>query len=344
MTASGSGLPGLVRVGVVGTSWWPDWLYLPVLKGHAQVSLSAICGRNRDRAGEMAAKYAIPAVYTDYEEMFRLGNLDAVVIAVPDDLHYTIAMAAMEAGLHVLGEKPMAFNLEQARKMCAKAEAARVKHMIFFTYRWVPYIRALERLLSQGTIGRVLDVQFTYIGDYARGAEYQWKWDRQHGLGVLGDLGSHLIDMARLTVGEIARVQASLNVRIPKAHPAGESYPAANDSATLALQFANGAAGTIFASAGVQLGSRGQVQRILLAGEEGTLEVTSDWTGYSLRGLRGSETEFQELPIPEEFLQGTQRSAPLLRTIYGYIFDPIDRPAPVYRQHSGGQAGGPGFL
>ena len=300
-----------VRVGVVGTSWWPDLFYLPVLKSHAQVNLSAVCGRGQARAEEMAAKYGIPQVYTDYEEMFRKGNLDAVVIAVPDDLHYPIAMAALEAGLHVLGEKPMAFNLDQSRRLLAEAEAAGVRHMIQFTWRWAPYFRTLQSLISQGYIGRCLDAQFAYFSDYALGGEYQWKWDRQHGLGILGDLGAHLIDLARLTVGEIAVVQAALSVRVTKAHPDGKAYQPANDSATLSVRFSNGAVGTIFTSAAVKTGSRGQVQRAVLCGEDGTLEVDSDSLGYSLRGIHAKETEFHEIPIPEEFLQGTQRNAPV---------------------------------
>ena len=218
-----------VRVGVVGTSWYSDAMHLTALNSHSQATVSAICGRNRDRAEELAAKFGILSVYTDYEEMIRLANLDAIVIAVPDDLHYPITMATLDAGLHVLCEKPMAFTLEQARQMLAKAEAMRVKHMVYFTWRWAPYFRLLHRLVSQGYIGRCYDAHFYYVGGYARGGEYQWKWDQQHGLGVLGDLGSHMIDQALFTVGEIARVHASLSVRVPKAHPDGNAYEAAND-------------------------------------------------------------------------------------------------------------------
>ena len=92
-------MPGEVRVGVIGTSWWADDMHLPSIKSHPQARLAAICGRNRERAEEMAAKYDIPLVYTDYREMIAKGGLDAAVISTPDDLHYPITMAALDAGL-----------------------------------------------------------------------------------------------------------------------------------------------------------------------------------------------------------------------------------------------------
>ncbi len=91
-----------VRVGMVGTSWYSDISHLNLLKSHPGAVTAAICGRNRVRAEEMALKYAIPTVYTDYRDMIQHGHLDAVVIATPDDMHYPMVMAALDAGLHVL--------------------------------------------------------------------------------------------------------------------------------------------------------------------------------------------------------------------------------------------------
>jgi predicted dehydrogenase len=81
----------------------------------------------------MAAKYEISAVYTDYRAMIQAGGLDAVVVSTPDDLHYPMTMRALDAGLHVLCEKPMALTLVQAQEMYECAEAAGVKHMVCFT-------------------------------------------------------------------------------------------------------------------------------------------------------------------------------------------------------------------
>jgi predicted dehydrogenase len=294
-----------VRVGVIGTSWYADLIHLPNLKSHPGAVTAAICGRNLARAEEMARKYSIPNVYTDYHEMLRSGNLDAVVVAVPDDLHHPMTMAALDAGLHVLCEKPLAFNVIQAREMLAKAESVGVKHMTCFTYRWLPEYRYLQRLVQEGYIGQCYNAHFEYVADYARSAAYQWKWDCQHGLGALGDLGSHMIDMAHWVVGDVARVQASLRVRFSKPRPVGQPYEQANETADLTLQFANGALGTICVSTVASQGSRGQVRRITLHGERGTLELECHSDRYAVRGIHDDETVFHDLLVPEDILQGT---------------------------------------
>lgn len=309
-----------VNVGMIGTSWYADRMHLPALKSHARARLVAICGRNRLRAEELAGKYEIPNVFSDYREMLQHGDLDAVVVAVPDDLHYPITMAALDVGLHVLCEKPLAFSLDQAKEMLAKAESAGVKNMTYFTWRWVPHIRYLCQLVDEGYIGQCYDAQFHYAGSYARQSGYQWKWDRRHGLGVLGDLGSHMIDLSRLLVGEITQVQASLSVRVDKPKADGTPFEAANDSASLMVGFANGATGTVFLSAVADLGDRGQEHRIVLYGDRGTLEVYADASTQTVRGLRNGESEFRILPVPESILRGIDQKASLWRDQFAQLF------------------------
>src|SRR4051812_16258309 len=111
-----------VKIGVIGTSWWADIVLLPMFVNCERAAVTAICGRNRARGDEMAAKYNIPQVYTDYYQMIEQGNLDAVVVATPDDTHYEMVMAALDAGLHIFCEKPVALNAKDAKAMYDKAE------------------------------------------------------------------------------------------------------------------------------------------------------------------------------------------------------------------------------
>jgi len=134
-----------LNIGLVGTSDYTQTVNLPVLSNHENVNVVAICGRNRTHAQEVAAEYGIPQVFTDYEEMFALPGLDAVIIATPDDLHYPMTMAALRAGLHVFGEKPMALNAQQAKEMLDAAEQAGVKHMIMFTWRFFPHYQYMQQ-------------------------------------------------------------------------------------------------------------------------------------------------------------------------------------------------------
>src|SRR5687768_17142367 len=146
-------MPTIVRIGVVGTSWWADGFHLPSLASHPSAVVAAICGRNRGRAEALALKYSIPAVFADYREMIDTGGLDAMVVLAPDALHYQIAMQALDAGLPIVCEKPLALDAAQAREMYERAEAAGVVHMTFFTWRWVPYFRYLKQLVDEGFIG-----------------------------------------------------------------------------------------------------------------------------------------------------------------------------------------------
>jgi predicted dehydrogenase len=298
-------MPEKIRVGVVGTSGYSEMMHLAHLKELPEADLCAICGRNRSYAEEVAAKYNIPQVYTDYQEMIEHANLQALVVVTPDDLHYRVTMAALDAGLHVLCEKPMAINSTQAKAMLEKAEMAGVKHMVFFTNRWMPHHKYLRKLLDQGYLGRLYQANFRYVGDY--GSEYMWRFDKQRSNGILGDLGSHMIDLARWFGGDITQVSGQLSSFIQRIDPDGQPMDSANDAALVALRFANGAQGIIQVNAVAQMGELGHQQHVILYGEEGTLEVNYDIIGggIEIRGIRREEKEFHILEIPPE-LWGTK--------------------------------------
>jgi len=300
-----------VRVGLVGTSWWADLLYLPSLQHHSHTQLAAICGRNRARAHEMATKYQIPQVFTDYRTMIEQGQLDALIVATPDDLHYPITLAALDAGLHVLCEKPLAYNAEQARVMVEKAEAAKVKHMVFFTNRWLPHVQYVQKLIAEGHIGRCFHAEFRYFAGYDRTPHYKWRFDPQRAHGILGDLGSHMIDLARLYVGEIARVSAHLQTYATYVDPNGQPMPGANDAALLAVEFANGAQGVIHISAVAQMAGRGMQQQIALHGEAGVIEIGPE-NDVTVRAARAGEEQLQTLPIPDAYWGEIDRAQPYL--------------------------------
>jgi predicted dehydrogenase len=294
-----------VRVGLVGTSWWADLMFLPSLKSHPKAEVVAICGRNRSRAQELAQKYGIRRVFTDYQEMIEQGNLQALVVAAPDDLHYPITMTALEAGLHVLCEKPLALNASHAKAMYEKAEAVGVKHMVLFTWRWLPHFRYLRRLIDEGYIERCFHCHLNFLGSYGRAGHYMWRFDGQRANGILADLGSHMIDFARWYIGDIARVSASLTTFVERVGPA-EDQPLepANDSALLLVEFENGAQGSIQVSAVTHTADRGVEQHLSLYGEGGTLHADVVFEGVEngsvIRGARQNEAQFQTLPLPDE--------------------------------------------
>jgi hypothetical protein len=114
----------LVNVGVLGTSYWVADFHLPALRSHAGARVRAICGRDRRRTQALAEQHDLPEVYTDYRAMIDSSELDALVVVMPEDLHHPMVMAGVEAGLHVLCEKPMAFMADRSGEMLAAAERA----------------------------------------------------------------------------------------------------------------------------------------------------------------------------------------------------------------------------
>ena len=298
-----------VRVGVIGTSWWADMLLLPPLQSHQAAQSTAICGRNRTRAEEMASKYAVQQVFTDYRQMIDQGNLDAVVVAAPDDLHYEMVMYALDAGLHVLCEKPVANNAEQALAMYERAEAAGVKHLVMYTWDWLPHHRYLKQLIDEGFIGRPYHACFTLQGGNGRSSAYAWRFDGQRANGVFGDQGSHLVRLARSFMGDIANVSANLATHVQHVHDDGQSVKPVNDSALVTVEFASGAQATLQASAVAHLGSHIIEFSVVLYGEGGTLESSFNFAqpDQPIQALRAGEDQFVDLTIPDAFWKGGSR-------------------------------------
>jgi predicted dehydrogenase len=287
-----------IRVGIVGTSGYADFMHLPSLASHPQAAISAICGRNTERAAALAQKYGIPQVFGDYRAMLADGALDALVVAAPDDLHYAIASDGLTAGLHVLCEKPLALSAEQAWALYRQAEAGGRTHLVHFTYRWRPWYRHMRDLIAQGYIGRLYHCQLRCLGGYGRSGQYAWRFDRRRGHGILADLGSHMIDLARWYAGEIAGVSAHLATFVARPGVDGQPLDPANDSALLALEFANGAQGMIHVSAVADLAERGMEKHVVLHGEEGTLEVYERGQAWELWGTHSGDERMQRLEVP----------------------------------------------
>jgi predicted dehydrogenase len=283
-----------------------------MLKADPRVTLAALCGRNHQRANEMASKYGFERVCTDYRDMIGRGDLDAVVVSAPDDQHYQMVMDALEAGLHVVCEKPLALDAAHAKAMYEKAEKKNLRHMAFFTWRWMPHCRYARGLVEEGAIGRLYHAAFRFSGGHGRNPQYGWRFDRARSNGVLGDLGSHMLDMARYLAGDIAQVGAVIAAHTP--HNDGDCRPmeAANDSASVLVQFSSGAHGTVDVSSVARTGKSYPEQQVALHGEAGSLVIElSLSSGLSLRYAKGDDP-LQDVAVPESYFQGIETAQPFL--------------------------------
>lgn len=295
----------MVKIGIVGTSWWPDEMYLPALKNHPNTEVVAVCGRDAARTQHFAEKWQIPTFYTNYRDLISSGKIEALIVASFNETHYPITMAALEAGLHVLCEKPLAITYAQAREMAEKARQVGVNTMVAFTHRYMPSNRYLKQLLDEGYIGKPYTLNLRYYSGGARKAGYKWKNDKSvPGAGVLYDLGSHWLHLARWFYGEIVGVSCYMDAILSH-----EGHQSSDDIATMTVKFANGAMGILTVGRlGWEGNKPGQTMEMDFHGSDGTLYHTLDWdTVQALRGVKDKQMGIRELSIPDTIWQGARQ-------------------------------------
>ncbi len=173
------------------------------------VELAAVCGRDEAAVAAFAQKHGWQSYETDWRKLVERADIDAIDIGTPNDSHCAITVAAVQAGKHILLEKPMAMSLAEAKEMHAEAVKAGVKHQIGFNYRRVPAIALAKQIIANGHIGQIYHWRAVYNQDWIVDPEFPlvWRLDKRiAGTGAIGDLASHIIDLAHYLVGPIAEV------------------------------------------------------------------------------------------------------------------------------------------
>ncbi|MFF7051636.1 Gfo/Idh/MocA family protein [Streptomyces griseorubiginosus] len=203
----GVGMVGYAFMGAAHSQGWRT-------AGHAfdlplRPVLAAIAGRDAQRVRAAADKHGWAATETDWRALITRDDVQLVDICTPGDSHAEIAIAALEAGKHVLCEKPLANSVVEAEAMVAAAEAARSRGqlaMVGFNYRRVPALTFARRLIADGRLGTLRHVRVSYLQDWLVDSDFPltWRLQREHaGSGALGDLGAHIVDLAQFLAGEV---------------------------------------------------------------------------------------------------------------------------------------------
>lgn len=222
-----------LRIGLVGAQYIGN-LYVHALKQVQGAEIVAVASPNT--AGQFAAKHGIAAHYKDYGSMIRDCELDAVAIAAPNDVHHDVCLAAADAGKHVLCEKPLAMNLDQAGRMVAACKRAGVVLMYAENLLFAPMYVRVGELARKGSVG----APFLVKQSQSHGGPYsEWFWDVERaGGGVLLDMGCHSIHTICATMGAWPEaVSATLGRYVHGARTQGE------DHATVLLHFPGGRLG-----------------------------------------------------------------------------------------------------
>jgi predicted dehydrogenase len=222
---------------------------------------------NHDLATEAANRLGFSHAVSDWRRIIDDPEIDIVDIVTPNNSHAEIAIAAAQAGKHVICEKPLGPTAAEALTMLRAVEAAGVTHMVAFNYRHTPAVALARKFIEEGRIGTIRNFRGTYLQDWSADPNSPLSWRFQKkiaGSGAVGDIATHVIDMARYLVGEIAAVNAMTRTYITErpvpnsatdrlgAAPRLSGVPKAevdvDDEVLTLLRFQNGAVGSLEAT------------------------------------------------------------------------------------------------
>lgn len=236
-------------VGVIGLGF--GRAHIPAFQAHG-CEVVGVCQRDQSSAHAVAKRYHVPQVFERWEQLLERARPDIAVVAAPPALHHTIAVEALAAGAHVLCEKPLAMDAEQALAMAEAARRARRVAMTCFNWRFPVAMQRFHALVEAGHVGRPFEIHARFL--VPRWADETlaptWRMDRaQAGHGVMGDLGVHLVDLVRWNFGEFTRVSAHAGIAHPsRTVPGGERPADTEDFCAVQGELASGAHVTLTAS------------------------------------------------------------------------------------------------
>jgi len=300
---------GMVGYGFMGAAHSQGWRVAPrFFDLPAQPSMDILVGRNETAVADAATKWGWKETLTDWRELVARDDIDVIDIVTPGDSHAEIAIAALNAGKHVLCEKPLANTVEEAEAMAAAAARA-AEHGVFamvgFTYRRVPAATLARNLVTAGRIGDIRQVRASYLQDWLadENSPMTWRLDKKlAGSGALGDIGAHAIDLAQYITGDTLEsvsgtIETIVNERPLLAEGHGLSGTASTERGTVTVddvalftgRFSSGALGS-FEATRFSTGRKNAL-RVEVSGSTGAV-------AFDLENL--NELEFYDATAPAD--------------------------------------------
>jgi predicted dehydrogenase len=226
---------------------------LQALDSPLRPRLVSVAGRSEDAVAAMADQYGYERWTTDWRELVADPAVGLFDNGGPNSLHAEPTIAAAEAGKHVLCEKPLGRDADESYEIWQRVAATGVKHLCGFNYRFVPAVRLARELIDAGDLGEIRHFRGRYLQDWGDDPSLDsWRFQPDEaGSGALGDLGTHVVDLARFLLGEIATVSGLVRTFLEGRR--------VDDALEAAIEFENGAVGTVEATR-LALGRRNAFQ------------------------------------------------------------------------------------
>lgn len=241
----------IVKYGVIGCGAIAQRRHIPEAAANPNSRVAALADLNEERVKALAEEHGAQA-YTDYRQMLKEADIDAVVVCGPNSLHAEQSIDAFKAGKHVLCEKPMATTREDAKKMIAAAKKAGKYLMIGMNQRLMPPHQRAKEILASGRVGKPIAFRtaFKHPGPEGWSIDGTRSWFFQKNaafMGVTGDLGVHKADLVRWLLGEEFSLVGGMIVTLDKRTPDGKLIPL-DDNAFLTLKTKSGVTGSMIVS------------------------------------------------------------------------------------------------
>ncbi len=249
-----------VRVGIIGLS--ASAARSRPAQELPQTDLTAICDLNEDLLGKVSAELGVERTFTDYERLLEQDDVDMVFIATRDADHCPMTIAALEAGKHVLVEKPMAPTVEECKQMLEAEERSGKKLAVNQVLRTNPRFIEAKRMADSGYLGEIFYCEADYVHNISRLIVGGWRGEARHRHTPFIGGGCHMIDLLRWCVGEVEEIFAYGSHKCI----ASEDYPF-DDCNVSVLKFENGACGKFGATYGCQ---RPSTRNFMLYGTKAT--------------------------------------------------------------------------
>jgi predicted dehydrogenase len=229
-----------VRIGILGTGVIVSDYHMLTLQHNRRAEVVAAANLHPESLERLSRSFNIPRTYTDFGEMAQDPGVDAVIIGLPNYLHAPVTIQMLEAGKHVLCEKPMSLNVAEAEAMVDASQRTGRKLMIAHMWRFDPEILWLKNVIANGRLGRVFKTKSHAVWLYEGPAPGSWFVTPQFaGGGALADMGIHSIDTLRFVLGDARPAKVFANVGT---HFRGIEL---DDTATVLLEFEGGVVGLI---------------------------------------------------------------------------------------------------
>ena len=290
-----------IGVGIIGSGAIALANHVPGLALCPEARLVALCDADEQTLAKAASRTGVDATFTDHRDLLKRADVHAVVVATPNHTHLQAVLDACATGKHVLCEKPLALNLDDARRMLRAAEEANVRHMTAFTYRFVPAMRYMKHLIDSGAIGTPLHFRAQRFQDWGDRSLGWRQVKRLAGSGEMGDMLSHRIDYGHHLIGPIARLVADFRTFVPTR---GGQPSDVDDWVAMLTEFKNNDVTGVLESTKLATG-RGEGHRgrdaVEVNGTQGTLVYSTQRPHELKRGRRGG-SDVERVAVPREFL------------------------------------------